>query len=399
MPHAPRRPLRVAFLTNFVSPYRRPVFEDLARTAGWDFRVFVNSESEFDRSWSVDVSRLQVVRSRNWAIRRRLKHEVPLPFTQVVTTHVPIGLYGDLRRFRPDVIVSSELGPRTMVASAYARLNRTPLLIWSYHSRKSGLEGGRRDGLRRRLLRGCDAAIGMGVQAREVLRGWGVEDERIFDAPNAADHASLAAAMRSDGFDARVSKKRAIVAPGKRVALVVGNLIPRKGIAPLLEAWGQLSAELRDGWRLVFLGDGPLKPLLEAAGDDVYHAGFVAPEEMAEWYGLADLHVFPTLMDVWGLVVNESMACGVPTLCSVHAGCSDDLIDDGSNGLLFDPTADGGALAGLERALGHNDLAALGRRSVETAAAFTVERLATSFRTAVDALLGRAEPSDLRRAA
>ena len=41
--------MRVAFLTNIVSPYRAPVFRRLAETPGWSLRVFVNAQSEFDR--------------------------------------------------------------------------------------------------------------------------------------------------------------------------------------------------------------------------------------------------------------------------------------------------------------------------------------------------------------
>ena len=126
---ASTRPLRVAFLTNFVSPYRRPVFEELHQTPGWCFRVFTNADTEFDRNWTVDTSRLDVKRSRNWEIKRQIHHEQPITFTQEVTLHVPYGLFSDLWSFRPDVIVSTELGPRSLIAMTYAKLRRTPLLL------------------------------------------------------------------------------------------------------------------------------------------------------------------------------------------------------------------------------------------------------------------------------
>ncbi len=45
--------MRVALLTNILAPYRMPAFRALAQTPGWTVRVFVNAESEFDRSWTV----------------------------------------------------------------------------------------------------------------------------------------------------------------------------------------------------------------------------------------------------------------------------------------------------------------------------------------------------------
>ncbi|MHC5004391.1 MAG: glycosyltransferase, partial [Planctomycetota bacterium] len=160
--------MRVAFLTNIISPYRKPVLSELAATPGWSLRVLVNADSEFDRGWSVDWSDLDVVRSRSISLRRRVVSEEPVRFEQVITLHVPVGLWGDLRRFRPDAIISHELGPRTMVAAAYARAHRVPLIIWSYQSRISATQGERLRGrVRRALLRQATAVVGMGIQARD----------------------------------------------------------------------------------------------------------------------------------------------------------------------------------------------------------------------------------------
>ena len=91
--------MRVAFLTNIVSPYRRPVFEQLAATEGWKLRLFVNARNEFDRKWTVDTSRLDVVRSRSFGIPRPVLSLRPEPFLQMITLHLPFGLWSDLVAF------------------------------------------------------------------------------------------------------------------------------------------------------------------------------------------------------------------------------------------------------------------------------------------------------------
>jgi glycosyltransferase involved in cell wall biosynthesis len=56
---------------------------------------------------------------------------------------------------------------------------------------------------------------------------------------------------------------------------------------------------------------------------------------LAVYYGLADVFLFPTHTDPWGLVVNEAMACKLPVIISDAAGCAEDLVQDGWNGYRF----------------------------------------------------------------
>ena len=65
--------------------------------------------------------------------------------------------------------------------------------------------------------------------------------------------------------------------------------------------------------------------------------GFTEREDLAGLYALAECLVLPTHSDPWGLVVNEAMACGLPTIVSSVAGCSADLVDDGWNGYVVPP--------------------------------------------------------------
>jgi glycosyltransferase involved in cell wall biosynthesis len=377
--------MRVAFLTNIVSPYRKPVFDELAATPGWDFRIFVNAANEFDRQWKVDTSELDIVEPRTISIRRRVVSREPVPFEQVLTMHVPVGLWSALRRFRPDVVISHELGPRSMVAAAYCRLHCVPLVIWAYQSRISVTQGHPvRRLVRRQLLKSAYPVVGMGAQAREVLETLGVPADDVVDAPNAADMATLCRRRDDPQAPRRVESIRKRIGAGRKLAVVVGRLVPLKGTDSILEAWRQLEPRVRDGWRLVFVGDGPLRELVQQAEDrGVVLAGHVPTDEMADWYQAADLHVFPSLGDVWGLVVNEAMACGTPTLCSIHAGCSDDLIEHGRDGLVFDPTAPDAAAA-LGDALQRRDLTELAAGARETVARFTIKGLADGFRRAVE---------------
>lgn len=371
--------MRGALLTNILTPYRIPVYRALERdTLHW--RVFTNADTEFDRGWRTDRTGLDVERVCSWAFRRSFAFGGP-GVAQQVTTHVPIGLLGALRRHRPDVVVSAELGPRTLAAWLYCRIASVPLVIWSYHSRASATAGPAQQRLRRLLLARADAVVGMGTQAREVLTSYGVDPKRVFDAPNACDTAGLAKSLAVADPAALHRDLAASARCRERIALVAGRLVAGKGIEPLLDAWSDLPPRLRARWTLLFLGDGPLGPAVERAAragepGEIARVPAVAPNCMAAYYAASELLVFPSLGDPWGLVVNEAFGCGVPVVCSSRAGCADDLVRPGENGWIADPTHLGEWTAALRAALEHPDLASLGARARAAVRRFSPEAMA-----------------------
>jgi glycosyltransferase involved in cell wall biosynthesis len=382
--------MRAALLTNILPPYRMPVYHDLAGTPGWRWRFFTNAATEVGRSWRVDSGDLDVEQVRSFSFRRRFAFR--RQGDQVVTAYLPLGLLGALRRFEPDVVVSAELGARTLLALLYCRVFGVPLVIWSYHSRVSSSVGGRSLQTFRRLLLSCaDAVVGMGAEARRVLSDFGVPSERIFDAPNAHDRDGLEKALA----DADSGALRTLQQAGggrehyrEHVALVVGRLVHAKGIEPLFDSWDDLPPSVRGRWTLLFVGDGPLAPRVQSASrsrstGEIFLIPAVQPEELAAYYAAADLLIFPSLGDPWGLVVNEALACGLPVLCSSRAGCATDLVLPGRNGWIVDPLETPKLTATLLEALDHPDLSRLGECARGTARRFSPERMADGIRRAV----------------
>jgi glycosyltransferase involved in cell wall biosynthesis len=90
---------------------------------------------------------------------------------------------------------------------------------------------------------------------------------------------------------------------------------------------------------LLLVGSGPEKPRLEVIAKDlnlknVRFESVWDPLRVSAIYRSADVLIFPTLRDVWGLVANEAMLCGLPVLCSRYAGCAVELFPEES---IFDP--------------------------------------------------------------
>jgi glycosyltransferase involved in cell wall biosynthesis len=128
----------------------------------------------------------------------------------------------------------------------------------------------------------------------------------------------------------------------KGVALFVGGLKRRKNLFFLLEIWREVTLR-RDDARLVVVGSGPmlgsLKRYASRLGLDnrVIFTGYVPDEQKADYYNLADLLVFPSAMEGFGLTVAEAMSSELPVVVSAR-GSLPELVVDGDGGFLCDPS-------------------------------------------------------------
>lgn len=142
-------------------------------------------------------------------------------------------------------------------------------------------------------------------------------------------------------------------------AIYVGRLEPRKGIHYLLSAWKSLKLPNAELW-LVGINEYPSGWLDQYAGT-FRHIPSVPHAALNEYYSAADILVFPSLVEGFGLVLLEAMACGIPAIASTNTA-GPDLIDDGVDGFII-PIRDTEALqAKLEWCYQHrSEVAEMGK--------------------------------------
>ncbi len=83
----------------------------------------------------------------------------------------------------------------------------------------------------------------------------------------------------------------------------------------------------------IVIGDGPELPRLKQQYPNATYAGYKFGEELARHVAAADVFVFPSLTDTFGLVNLEAMACGVPVAAFPVTGPID-VVEDGVTGAL-----------------------------------------------------------------
>ena len=131
---------------------------------------------------------------------------------------------------------------------------------------------------------------------------------------------------------------------GQRVLLYVGFCTPRKGLVYLAQAMAQVAPEAR----LVIVGRWEpayrqqFYQALGAERERVIEVGYAPDEQLPVYYSLADLLVFPTLLEGFGIPLVEALACGTPVVTTEHSGASAETAGPGA---LTAPPRNAAALA------------------------------------------------------
>jgi len=119
---------------------------------------------------------------------------------------------------------------------------------------------------------------------------------------------------------------------GKRVLLYVGFCTPRKGLVYLAQAMAQVAPEARlvivGRWEAAYRQE--FYQALGAERERVIEIGYALDEELPVYYSLADLLVFPTLLEGFGIPLVEALACGTPVVTTEHTGASAETAGPGA---------------------------------------------------------------------
>lgn len=331
--------LRVAFVTHALSPHRLALMECVAENTK-DMMVFLSEAEDKLHKFPADRGRLKVTlqRSLNWQRTFRNIHG----YKDVSHVHLPLDTYGKLKRYAPDVIISTELGIRSVLAAVYRRRRKdVRLVLWATLSQRTeATRGWLRHTIRRWLMSNVDAVFVNGKGGAAYLRGLGFRGPMYF-VPYAID----ARPFRTESYEPQPNVFR---------LLYTGQLIPRKGLpefCSVLSRWCHDHPATTVSLTLV--GEGSEREAIlttpQPANFTMQVLDRVDQNALRGYYEDADVFAFPTLGDEWGVVVNEALIAGRPILGSVHSQAVSEMIVEGSNGWLWDTDKAGSLYQALSR--------------------------------------------------
>jgi len=251
-----------------------------------------------------------------------------------------------LRGRRVDVLRGHSVrhtGPALLLGRALARA-RVPIVLHHHHlyPRWARLEAA--------IARRADAVITVSEHSRDELIAAGVPADRIHVVAEGVERPPPTAGWPD-----------AWPGPGLRL-LYLGRLEARK--RPDLAVAALRAANVEAS--LVIAGDGPLAP--ELHGDGVRLLGRVSEEDKWRLYDSADILLFGSTLEGFGLVIAEAQSRGVPVIAARGTATSEALVD-GESGLLVAP--DAASFGAAVRELAENGRrAAMAERARESARRF-----------------------------
>lgn len=322
--------MKLVVLTNIMTPYRIPLFEALQRRVS-DFTVLLMAQQEENRRWTLKQPnfKTQVLPGLHLRAGR-----------QKPSRHINYGVIRTLNKLNPDVVLSGGFAPANFFGWLYCKIYRKKFVGWGELTIKDTIEVSvHKKVLRWMLTRFSDGSIASSRDARETFLHYGAKGNRILTATLPID-VSYFYKKTTEFRSTHEYKELRAQYPGP-ILLSIGQLIPRKGYLEMFRIYKQI-LETQPNAYLLIVGQGPDQALYEKevrqkGFSRVHFLGYIQTEKLHKVLAIADCFIFHTLWDPFGVVLSEAMAAELPSVSSIYASATRDLIEEGVTGFRIDP--------------------------------------------------------------
>lgn len=374
--------MKVLWLNPWFGNYRVPVYKYLKELTSDNFYLIYGKYSLSDslcaklnqtlgkKAIAIDNSRRIVIGSEKSDMANGC---IRIP--------IPSGIYGSIKKVDPDIVIVDGFFQWAPVAMVYCILHRIPLII--DYERTCHVERNSpwwRTFYRKMFGKLANGFVVNGSLTVEYLKSIGLGNKVIVPGAMSADSYGLKSAVAAVTDGEKSALKRKLNLNNGLTYIFVGQLVERKGVTQMLEAWKEHQQSFPKD-NLLMLGKGvlhdELKSVINNDNLNVHLLGQIPYDEIAPYYAISDVMVMPTLEDNWSLVVPEGMACGLPILCSIYNGGHPELVQDGENGLTFDPLSQSSFVNALD-SVHRANLNKMSIKSIEIESNFTPDKAAAS---------------------
>lgn len=311
---------KVILITTNIAPYRLRWAEELSKYFG--ITIYYSKEKEkyyWDNFLKNSSSKCNIVKMNN----KKDDDSDPLCFDVIDI----------IKKNKDSFIIFDGYGPKTnLLGLLYCKINRINNFV-----NVDGYPTERKKSLIKEIVKKfvigklCKNFFCSGQEAKDYLVSYGADKNKVYihNFSSITKDRILNKPLTKEN-KLNIRKKLNIDYEGN-IVLGVGRFIPLKRFEDLIEAVKRCNSECR----LYLLGGKPTKSYLELSKDTdkIHFIDSVAPEEVDEYYQMANLFVLPSETDVWGLVMNEAMANGLPIIASDSPVGAKSLVKD--NGCIF----------------------------------------------------------------
>ena len=311
------REMKVLWLANIPSPYRVKFFNELGKYCELMVLFEKKSSSERDDSWKkfkTDNFKAVFLKGKSVGVAEAFCPSI-IKYLNKEYNHIVVTNYSD---------------PTGILAILWMKLQRIP-----YEIEGDGAFPGKNIGIKTKikafLLQGATRCFSTAKLHDVYYMQCGVKKEKIVRYP-------FTSISEKDLLENPVSdKEKQIIREKldmkeKRIVLAVGQFIQRKGLDILIKAFNGVDKNF--GLYIVG-GKAPEQYISLAEGrDNIHFVDFMQPKVLKEYYMAADVFVHPTREDIWGLVINEAMANGLPVVTTDKCIAGLEMVMNNKNGYI-----------------------------------------------------------------
>jgi glycosyltransferase involved in cell wall biosynthesis len=331
--------IKTLLLTNTIAPYRIPVLNKINEEKDIELTVWYLEEREKNRKWNINHQEINY----KYVCLPGLHTYIQ---SMDMGVHLNPGLFMKLIKFKPDVIITSgydALGYWS--ALLYSKLLRKKFMVWWGSTLESSrVKNKLVNQIRRVFFSSSNSFITYGTSSTQCLLHYGVNRDKIITGYNTVDVKYFHKKYKEKIQNSLLSTHQEIQ------LLYVGQLISRKGLTEVIDALQKVSSK---NWRLKIVGSGPEEDTYRnqvknhGLENKISFEGYKQKEQLISYLIEADCLVFPSLIEVWGLVVNEALATRTFVIASKYAGATKDIIVDKVNGIVVDPLDEGNLIQSI----------------------------------------------------
>lgn len=292
---------------------------------------------------------------------------------------ITFGLLRTIHKIKPDILITEGYFQWTPLILLYGLLFHLPVYLGyerTLHTERntSKLKTWQRKLFNKRLA----GFLVNGQETKKYLESLGVPTYKIHIGGMSADASFLQKGLSSiTPEEKEIFKTTYQPNNDGLIFLYVGQIVERKGIKYLLQAWIKHHIKYPKDKLLLVGGGNQLEKFRQEykTESSINIIGKVEYDTIYKYYAIADVFIIPTIEDNWSLVIPEAMACGLPVSTSIYNGCHAELVRKDENGITFDPYQEETLINALEY-FHHKDLKILGQNSIRIEKEFNTENCA-----------------------
>lgn len=320
--------MKVAIFINARAPYRKKQFDEIASLPKIErLNVFYTHNSLTLREWEVEKYENHKI------VESTLKILLKTPYGYLNRGLIEIVMKNDL------IVLTGYEQPTYIVTSIICKILKKPyVIIMDGINPKKGVNESFVNKIKGYILNGSSALFANGSVSRKYLKNFTSQD-KIFNQYLTVDVEKIKSNINRKEFIRGKLREKYGLDKDDFIILYSGRVLESKNIQLIIKALSQIRNRKI---KMFIAGGGEFEPelrkLCRELRVDITITGFIKQqEELFKHYFIADLFILPSLNEVWGLVINEAMAAGLPIIASNEVGATGDLVIDGVNGFTVSP--------------------------------------------------------------